>query len=146
MGDDATREMLGDAIQSATEVYSQIGSGCWDVGSEQTQGSAVEELHDVVNSLFQLAPSLNEVMEGLRVSTDLRLPPVTASYQNIILTKFPNARQHLVLRCAKGNTECHKLLRLEVGETTGHLVGLGSRYAKPQADIRYKSPGSTNPL
>lgn len=76
----------------------------------------MEELHDIVDSLFELAPSLDEELQKLRTPTDFGLLPVTNSYRNIIRDKFPNAGGQLILRFAEGNSMCHQQLRSQADE------------------------------
>lgn len=73
--------------------------------------SAAEELHDIVESLFELAVPLNDVLQNLRAPVSLNLVPITESYKNFIPDKFLNVRGHLILRFAEGNTECYEKLR-----------------------------------
>lgn len=116
VGDGTTRTLLENALKGAIMIYPHIEGDCCDVDSDRSKDSAVGELHDIVDSLFELAPPLNDVLENLRAPIDLSPLPISESYKNFIRDKFPNARRHLVLRFAEGNTECHELLRAQAEE------------------------------
>lgn len=92
-------------------VYPYLKTDWGDADSDQSRNSAVEELHDIVNSLFALAQPLSDGLEMLQIPTHFGLPLITESYKNFITDKFPHAGLHLVLRFAEGNTECHEQLR-----------------------------------
>lgn len=94
-------------------IYPHIEGDCCDVDSDQSKDSAVGELHDIVDSLFELAPPLNDMLENLRAPPDLSPILISETYKNFISDKFPNASRHLILRFAEGNTECHEQLRAQ---------------------------------
>lgn len=128
VGDDETCTRLNNALQDVVEVYPNLQEDFCDFCSDQSQGSIVEELHEIIDSLFALAPSLNDVRESLHIPapTNLSLFQLSESqkktvsiietYKNFISDKFPNASRNLILRFAEGNAECHEQLRARVIE------------------------------
>lgn len=53
------------ALNNAIKIYPHIGFTCWDSDSDDTPESATEQLRDIINSLYQLAPYLNEQQKKL---------------------------------------------------------------------------------
>lgn len=123
VGDDTTRALVKASLAHAISIYPYLKSDWDDADSDQSRNSAIEELHDIVDSLFELAQPLNDVLEMLQVPTDLGLLPITESYKNFLIDKFPNAGRHLVLRFAEGNTECHEQLRAQAAHQEVMYVG-----------------------
>lgn len=130
VGNETTRTRVKAALNDAMLSYPALGSDISGGDSDQSWKSAIEELHDIVGSLFTLAEPLNEVLERLYSRTNPALPPIMESYKNIILDRFPNAGIDLVLRFAEGNTECHAQLRSEAEQ----LLRLNSQVEEISTD------------
>lgn len=113
VGDDESRTQLKSALRAIVNTYPYLRDAGGDIDSEQSQASAVEELHDIIDSLFELAPPLSGVLETLQTQKEPNLHALTASYRNLILDKFPNASRYLVLRFADSNRECHEQVRAQ---------------------------------
>lgn len=116
-------------LDDAIAIYPHIDNACWDTDSEETPESAIEQLRDIIDSLFQLASPLNDQRKKLGNAID----QLTLFYKQWIVKRFPNAREHLVLRCAKGSKEFHERVRSlsETKETPPRASMLG--FAMPTA-------------
>lgn len=101
------------ALEDATAAHPHINNACWDTDSDETQESAVEELRYIVDSLFELASPLHDVVKCTR---DPELSPVAMFYKGLIIDKFPNTKPFLVFRAAEGNRKCHERFRSQPEE------------------------------
>lgn len=99
---------MQSALDAAVAIYPHIDNTCWDTDSEETEESAIEQLHDIVNSLFQLASPLNDQRKKLGHTANEQL---TIFYKQLILERFPQAKGHLILRVAQGSKKYHELVR-----------------------------------
>lgn len=99
---------MQSTLDDAIAIYPHIDNACWDTDSEETPESAIEQLRDIINSLFQLASPLNDQRKKLGNGA---IDQLTLFYQQWIVKRFPNARAYLVLRCAKGSKEYHERVR-----------------------------------
>lgn len=107
VGNEETRAGMQSTLDDAIAIYPHIDNACWDTDSEETPESAIEQLRDIIDSLFQLASPLNDQRKKLGNAID----QLTLFYKQWIVKRFPNAREHLVLRCAKGSKDFHEHVR-----------------------------------
>lgn len=99
VGDDETRAELRGSLDHAIAIYPHIDNAAWDTDSDETQESAITQLRYIIDSLFELASPLNDEREQMN-STSIDHP--TAFYKELILEKFPNTPEYLVIRLAMG--------------------------------------------
>lgn len=122
-------------FQEAILLYPQIADICYDSSSEDGE-SVAEEVRDIVDSLFDLAPTLDELLEKILPFIDLEsslMNPqdgstVVTFYKGLIFDKFPSASPQLVKRFAEGNEKCHQISRGEVISDTN--TDMSNHYPK----------------
>ncbi|KAF8537741.1 hypothetical protein BDD12DRAFT_204552 [Trichophaea hybrida] len=87
--------------------------------SEDSQGSVLEEIHDILDSLYELSPALDVVLRGLPTSALFREPePVSmlSIYERLIRDKFPDTPAYLVLRFASQICRTREKLQPDASE------------------------------
>ncbi|KAF8243209.1 hypothetical protein K440DRAFT_77236 [Wilcoxina mikolae CBS 423.85] len=99
--DDALRE-LNQTLQEAVEICGDMGGALNECHSEDSQGSAVEELHDILDSLYELSSALDAVLESLPTADLLKPLSISGFYERLIRDKFPTAPSYVISRFAGG--------------------------------------------
>lgn len=120
-------------------MYPQIEDACYYSDSED-EDPIVEEVCGIVNTLFDLAPILDELLESAPPSIDPEYSLTSSRshsilfklYRGFILDKFPEVNPELVSRFAKGNEKCHQISR-------GETAPMSSHYSKNYEQSLYDS-------
>jgi hypothetical protein len=110
---------LADISESETisddeedEDYSRDNYEC----STGSHGSVIEELHSILDSLYELSPGLHRASEKLP-TTSLLEPVSSTTFHNVIRDKFPAAPPYLVTRFADSITITWKTLLKRCSES-----------------------------
>jgi len=99
--EDALSE-LNRTLQEATDICGDMGSVLNECHSEDSQGSAVDELHDILDSLYELSSALDAILESLPTADLLEPLSISGFYERLIRDKFPTAPSYVISRFAGG--------------------------------------------
>lgn len=130
---------MESALDNAITVYPHIDNTRWETDSDETPESATEQLRDIIDSLFELAPSLDDQLKKLECATP-KIDHVTRFQDSLVAESLLNTPAH--------DRDCG-LLNIDLAtmdDETGSGCGEVTPWESPQPGLRLGTGPATSPL